>query len=146
MWYILYDEMLSKYQRGERNVGRAFFTHRALSTDLRRNGRTWWWNPMVFCSQEFVIVLCKNFLYRFLYLFYVYQSCVTDASLISDISVSRNYTASRKKATFQQVVFHRSWNFREQSNLNSLTRTQIHEYILQVVNFYRFYYRSLFFN
>jgi len=65
MWYILYDEMLSKCQRGERNVGRAFFTHRALSTDLRRDGRTWWWNPMVFCSQEFVIVLCKYFLYGF---------------------------------------------------------------------------------
>lgn len=65
MWYILYDEMLSERRRSERNVGRAFFTHRALSTDLRRDGRTWWWNLMVFCSQEFVVALCKYFFVRF---------------------------------------------------------------------------------
>lgn len=72
---------------------------------------------------------------------FITQLCVT---IISDISVSRNSTASRKSYIpadcLSPIV-----EFCEQSNLNSLTRTQVHGYILQVVNFYKFYYRSFFY-
>lgn len=136
-------------------MGRAFLTHRALSTDLKRRDTDARGDGI---SRSFVH---KNSSLRFVNIFST-VFCIhftrtviarhRDAhiSLISDISVSRNSTASRKKkknkeTTFQQTVFHRSWNFREQSNPNSSTRTQIHGYILQVVNFYRFYYHSFFF-
>lgn len=151
MWYILYDEMLSERRRGERNVGRAFFTHRALSTDPRRDGRTWWWNLMVFCSQEFVVALCKYFFVRFfvsthfMRTQHIYTLIYTVArhgdahrwflTSLCPAILRRSRTHSSRSFNHGILVNNRTWTF----------LTQVHGYILQVVNFYIFYYHSSFF-
>lgn len=88
-------------------------------------------------SLRFVNIFC-TFFFIIHFITHFTQLCVT---MIFDISVSRNSTASRKSYIpadcLSPIV-----EFCEQSNLNSLTRTQVHGYILQVVNFYRFYYWS----
>lgn len=110
---------------------------------MRRNGRTWWWKLMVFCSQEFVVALCKYYFFTTLFFVSVLRA-YSRASLISDITVSRNSTASRESYIPTIDCLSLIVEFCEQSNLNPLTRTQVHGYILQVVNFHIFYYRLSF--
>lgn len=138
--YSIWRDMLSECRRGREKRREGFF-HSSGSLDGSeiRDGRTWWWKLMVFCSQEFVVALCKYPFVRFFLSILIMRHAVTRIINFWHLCLPQFYGVA-KTATFQQIVFHRSWNFREQSNLNSLTRTQVHGYILQVVNFYRFYY------
>lgn len=140
MWYILYDARRSlSVGRGKRNVGRAFLTHRALSTDLKRRDTDARGDGI---SRSFVH---KNSSLRFVNIFST-VFCIhftrtviarhRDAhiSLISDISVSRNSTASRKKKKKQRnyipadclsPIVEFSWTI-EPKLFDTHTNTRIH--------------------
>lgn len=130
MWYILYDEILSDRQRGERNAWGGLFSLIGLSrriwdeTDARSDGIS---RSFVHKNSSFVRFV-SNFLYDLFCIHFLrVQSCVT-VTLVVDfwhLCLPQFYGIA-KKLYIPANCLSPIVEFCEQSNLTPLTRTQVH--------------------
>lgn len=149
MWYILYERD-ALWAQGQEKRGEGFF-HSSGSLDGSETRRT---HVVMDFSRSFVH---NNSSLRFVNIFFCTVFCIHFTHIVArhvswrasndfwHLCLPQFYGVA-KKSYIPADCLSPIVEFCEQSNLNSSTRTQVHGYILQVVNFYRFYNHPSFFN